>query len=88
MDGEVEQYSQQEKLLKYSVLMSLYVKERPQYLSQAIKGMIERTWKPDEIVIVKDGKITPELQDVLDFYTEEYPEYFIMMGQVTVVQEL
>lgn len=70
VDEEVAQYSQQGELPKYSALMSLYVKEKPQYLSLAIKSMIDQTWKPDEIVIVKDGKITPELQDVLDFYTE------------------
>ena len=77
VDEEVAQYSQQGELPKYSALMSLYVKEKPQYLSLAIKSMIDQTWKPDEIVIVKDGKITPELQDVLDFYTEEYPTILI-----------
>lgn len=80
VDEEVAQYSQQGELPKYSALMSLYVKEKPQYLSLAIKSMIDQTWKPDEIVIVKDGKITPELQDVLDFYTEEYPELLHVVG--------
>ena len=43
-------------LEKYSVLMSLYIKEKPEYLDQAVKSMVEQTLKPDEIVIVKDGK--------------------------------
>ena len=48
---------------KYSVLMSLYIKEKPEYLDVAIKSMIDQTLKPDEIVIVKDGPITIELQN-------------------------
>ena len=80
LDQEVENYCKDGELPKYSVLMSLYIKEKPAYLNLAIKSMIEQTWKPDEIVIVKDGKITEELQKILDFYAEEYPELFHIVG--------
>lgn len=46
---------------KYSVLMSLYVKEKPEYLRLAIDSMLNQTVTPDEIVIVEDGP----LNDVL-----------------------
>lgn len=65
---------------KYSVLMSLYIKEKPEYLDLAIKSMVEQTLKPDEIVIVKDGPITDELQAVLDKYNAAYPELFNIVG--------
>ena len=65
---------------KYSVLMSLYIKEKPEYLDLAIKSMVEQTLKPDEIVIVKDGPITDELQAVLDKYSATYPELFNIVG--------
>lgn len=65
---------------KYSVLMSLYIKEKPEYLNLAIKSMVEQTLKPDEIVIVKDGKITAELQKVLDKYNNENPGLFNIVG--------
>lgn len=65
---------------KYSVLMSLYIKEKPEYLDLAIKSMVEQTLKPDEIVIVKDGPITDELQAVLDKYNVAYPELFNIVG--------
>ena len=65
---------------KYSVLMSLYKKENPEYLDLAIESMINQTLKPDEIVIVKDGEITAELQGVLDNYSAEYPELFHIVG--------
>lgn len=64
----------------YSVLMALYEKEKPEYLNLAIKSILEQTLKPDEIVIVKDGKISSELQKVLEHYSEDYPEVFHMVG--------
>ena len=65
---------------KYSVLMSLYIKEKPEYLRLAIQSMIDQTYKPDEVIIVKDGQITPELQDVLDYYFDKYPNLFRIVG--------
>ena len=50
---------------KYSVLMSLYIKEKPEYLIQSIESMINQTIVPDEIVVVKDGPLTVELEKVL-----------------------
>lgn len=56
---------------KYSVLMSLYKKEKPEYLRLAIDSMLSQTAKPDEIVIVEDGPLTDELYAVLDEYGEQ-----------------
>lgn len=53
---------------KYSVLMSLYKKEKPEYLKLAIDSMLGQTVVPDEIVMVEDGPLTPELYAVLDEY--------------------
>lgn len=56
---------------KYSVLMSLYKKENPEYLKVALDSMLNQTVKPDEIVLVEDGPLTEELYKVV----EEYKEY-------------
>lgn len=53
---------------KYSVLMSLYKKENPEYLRIAIDSMLNQTVAPDEIVLVEDGPLTDELYVVLDDY--------------------
>lgn len=53
---------------KYSVLMSLYKKENPEYLRLAIGSMLNQTVAPDEIVLVEDGPLTDELYAVLDEY--------------------
>lgn len=53
---------------KYSVLMSLYIKENPEYLRSAIDSMLKQTVTPDEIVVVEDGPLSEELYTVLDEY--------------------
>lgn len=56
---------------KYSVLMSLYIKEKPEYLKKAVDSMLNQTVKPDEIVIVEDGSLTNALYAVLDEYGDK-----------------
>ena len=51
---------------KISVLMSVYVKENPTFLRDAIKSIQNQTLKPSELVLVEDGPLTPELYQVLD----------------------
>lgn len=53
---------------KYSVLMSLYKKEKPEYLKLALDSMLNQTVAPDEIVLVEDGPLTEELYAVLNDY--------------------
>lgn len=53
---------------KYSVLMSLYKNEHPEYLRLALDSMIGQTVKPDEIVLVEDGPLTDELYAVVEEY--------------------
>ena len=60
----------------YSVLMSVYAKEQPKYLSEAIDSMLAQTIAPDEVVIVCDGPLTGELNSVLDKYATSYKETF------------
>ena len=67
--SRIEKVEQSAKSQKYSVLMSLYKKEKPEYLRLAIDSMINQTVPPDEIVIVEDGPLTDELYAVLDEYT-------------------
>ncbi len=70
---------------KYSVLMSLYVKEKPEYLRIAIDSMIKQTVQPDEIVIVKDGPLTEELDAVIGEYERNYPNLFhIVVSDVNI----
>lgn len=60
----------------YSVLLSIYAKERVGYLRQALDSMLSQTVPPSEVVMVKDGPLTPELDAVLDEYDREHPGLF------------
>lgn len=64
---------------KYSVLMSIYHKEKPDFFIQSIESMLRQTIKPDEIVIVKDGPLTPDLDKIIDDYTHKMPELFTIV---------
>lgn len=43
--------------MEYSVLMSFYDKEKPEYLKESIESMLSQTLKPEQFVIVKDGPL-------------------------------
>ena len=51
---------------KFSVLMSVYIKENPTFLEEAVESILHQTLKPSEVVIVEDGPLTPELYQVLE----------------------
>lgn len=53
---------------RYSVLMSVYYKERPEYLSAALNSIFEQTLPPYEFVLVCDGPLTDMLDQVIESY--------------------
>jgi len=64
---------------KFSVLMSLYIKEKPEYLKACIDSLLAQTVMPDEIVIVKDGPLTDELETVLNEYVSANPTLYTIV---------
>ena len=56
--------------------MSVYYKEKPEYLQLALESVINQTVIPNEIVLVQDGKLTNELQAVITEYLQNYPTIF------------
>lgn len=63
-------------MLEYSVLMSVYYKEKPEYLAQAIDSMLMQTVPPHEFVIICDGPLTPALDALLAEYEAGNKELF------------
>lgn len=49
----------------FSVLMSVYAKEKPEYLKISLDSVLNQTLPPDEIVLVIDGPLTMELEEVV-----------------------
>jgi glycosyltransferase involved in cell wall biosynthesis len=58
----------------FSVLLSLYIKEKPDFLQQALQSVFEQTCPPTEVVLVFDGEITKDLQAVVDTFKEQYSD--------------
>lgn len=58
--------------MNFSVLLSVYVKEKPEYLDECLNSIFENTILPNDVVIVKDGPLTKELDDILNKYAKKY----------------
>ena len=52
--------------LKFSVIMSIYKTDNPEYLQVALDSIIHQTLVPNEIVLIADGPVPQELIDVVD----------------------
>ena len=46
------------KFPTFSVLITVYSKEKPEFLEKSIKSVINQTVVPSQIIIVEDGKLT------------------------------
>lgn len=65
--------------LEYSVLMSVYHKEKPEYLIEAIESMLNQTVQADQFVIVEDGLLTNKLEQVICKYEKENSQLFTIV---------
>lgn len=54
--------------MNYSVLMSVYNKENPQFLEESIESMLNQTVPSDDFVLVCDGPLTTDLNKVIEKY--------------------
>lgn len=54
--------------------MSVYDREQPAYLRQSLDSVFDQTVPPDEVVMVEDGPLTPDLYAVLDDFGRRHPE--------------
>lgn len=57
----------------FSVLMSVYSREKPKYLAAALESLMNQTLPADEIILIEDGPIGAELEGVIDNYREICP---------------
>ena len=63
--------------VKFSVLISVYNKEKPNFLEKALDSICNQTLKPDEVVLVKDGMLTQELEKVIGREQDKFIEHNI-----------
>lgn len=56
--------------------MSVYRKEKPEYLNMALESIEKQTVRPAEIVLVEDGPITPELKSIIVKHKKKFGSGF------------
>lgn len=67
------------KIHSFSVLLSIYCKESPNYLEKALDSIWTfQSLKPKQIVVVKDGTLTHELDEVLNDFSKIAPVDFVV----------
>ena len=49
----------------FSVLMAVYKKEQPLFFKEALRSVFEQSLIPNEVVLVKDGPLTEELEQII-----------------------
>ena len=59
---------------KFSVLLSLYHKENPQYLRGALDSIFAQTIRANEVVLLEDGTLPEKLESVVLEYEQRYEE--------------
>ncbi len=64
----------------FSVLMSLYINERPEYFKECMESILAQTVLPSEILIVRDGPIQKEVEDLIDKYMDDNPGLIRTVG--------
>lgn len=60
--------------MRYSVLMSVYYKDRAEHFRTAMNSMWDQTEKTDDFNLVCDGPLTEELNAVVREMEEKYPD--------------
>jgi glycosyltransferase involved in cell wall biosynthesis len=66
----------------FSVLMSVYEKEKPEYLMAALESLQNQTLQADEIILIEDGPLTEKLEYIIEQFgkccnclrTYQFPE--------------
>lgn len=55
---------------KFSVSMCVYGKDNPEWFRTAVDSILNQTRKPDEVVLVVDGPVPQELDDVINNFEQ------------------
>ncbi len=66
--------------MSISVLMSVYKSEKSSYLDRALKSVWDdQTLKPNEIILVEDGPLGEDLNEVVDHWKERLSDRLVLL---------
>lgn len=70
--------------MSIAVVMSVYKKEKPEYLELAMKSLwSDQTLKPTQVIVVEDGGLTDELENVLEKWKEIIGQHYVCLKNKT-----
>jgi amylovoran biosynthesis glycosyltransferase AmsE len=55
-------------IMSFTILMSVYHKEKPHYLNDCLQSLLVQSRKADKVVLVEDGAISKYLKEVIEKY--------------------
>jgi glycosyltransferase involved in cell wall biosynthesis len=61
-------------MTRYSVLMSVYAKEKPSYFRESLDSVLRQTAPPEQVVLVCDGPLGADLEAVVDGFASAHPD--------------
>lgn len=67
--------------MKFSVLMSVYAREKPEYLRGCLNSLAAQTLPADEIVLVFDGVLTPQLEETAADFQAALPLHIVRLPE-------
>lgn len=70
-------------MMRFSVLMAVYYKENPVFLEKSLNSLIDQTFLPEEVIIVKDGPLGDELEKLINGFTQAHPGLFKILSLPT-----
>lgn len=56
-------------MCNFSVLISVYYKELPSNLIDCLDSVFRQSFLPQEVILVKDGTLTKDLDSIIEFYS-------------------
>lgn len=59
------------RYVRFSVVMAVYKNDRAEWFRQAVESLLNQTLRSEDIVIVVDGPLTPELNQVIRDYESD-----------------
>lgn len=64
--------------IAFSVLMPVYFKDDARHFAEALESIAKQTLLPNEIVIIKDGELSPDLEKVLLAFSKHSPSPLVI----------
>ena len=58
--------------IDFSVLLSVYDRDTPQFFREALESIFNQTLLPDELVLVVDGKVPDQTQEIIESFERSH----------------